>query len=172
MKKIISAIITVLSILFMNWAFCPAWTIKSVGAWFVVIIAAFIFGAGCFIFDIIDDEDSSIFAKISGIIAGGLFVLLGLLAIFSSRLFNAGTYQRQMTVTNADFAEDMVEEDVSSLALMDSESAAIYAKRVLGDLSPEEISVYTNSSTWSTISYQGKPMKVSSLEYAGLVKVL
>ncbi len=172
MKKIISAIITVLSILFMNWAFCPAWTIKSVGAWFVVIIAAIIFGAGCFIFDMIDDDDSSIFGTISGIIAGGLFILLALIAIFSSRLVNAGTYQRQMTVTNADFAEDMVEEDISSLALMDSESAAIYAKRVLGDLSPEEISVYTNSSTWSTISYQGKPMKVSSLEYAGLVKAL
>ncbi|MBR0518812.1 hypothetical protein IJJ97_03365, partial [bacterium] len=70
------------------------------------------------------------------------------------------------------FAEDMAEENISSLALMDSESAAIYGKRVLGELPAEFVSVYDNSETYSTISYQGKPMKVSALQFAGVFKAM
>ncbi len=171
MRRVVSTILTVIFALFLNWAVCPAWTIRSEGAWFTVFLVLGFYALCNFAADIFADEES-IFTGITAAIAGVVLVLLLVLCFFSSRLVLSGTYQRQFSVTETDFAEDMAEENISSLALMDSESAAIYGKRVLGELPAEFVSVYDNSETYSTISYQGKPMKVSALQFAGVFKAM
>ena len=97
------------------------------------------------------------------IIPVAVIVLGGLL---SSELFNAQKYANVITVTEAKFDEDMKETDeVTNIALMDSESAQIVGNRTLGTLS-DVVSQYEIGEKYTQINYGGKPKKVANLEYA------
>ena len=86
--------------------------------------------------------------------------------ILSSEMFNAQKYASVITVTEAKFDEDMKETDeVTNIALMDSESAQIVGNRTLGTLS-DVVSQYEIGAKYTQINYGGKPKKVANLEYA------
>ena len=86
--------------------------------------------------------------------------------ILSSEVFNAQKYASVITVTEAKFDEDMKETDeVTNIALMDSESAQIVGNRTLGTLS-DVVSQYEIGEKYTQINYGGKPKKVANLEYA------
>ena len=86
--------------------------------------------------------------------------------ILSSEMFNAQKYASVITVTEAKFDEDMKETDeVTNIALMDSESAQIVGNRTLGTLS-DVVSQYEIGEKYTQINYGGKPKKVANLEYA------
>ena len=86
--------------------------------------------------------------------------------ILSSKMFNAQKYADVITVTEAKFDEDMKETDeVTNIALMDSESAQIVGNRTLGTLS-DVVSQYEIGAKYTQINYSGKPKKVANLEYA------
>ncbi|MBQ9745292.1 MAG: hypothetical protein IJW21_00535, partial [Clostridia bacterium] len=92
--------------------------------------------------------------------------------IFSSTFFNAKKYAGVINVTEADFATDMPEtENVTNIALMDSDSAVIIGNRALGSLS-DVVSQYVVNGTYTQINYQGTPKKLSELEYDGFFKWL
>ncbi len=98
-----------------------------------------------------------------------LSVALGLL---SSPVFNAKRYASVINVTEAVFEEDMPETDnVTNIALMDSNSAAIIGNRTLGSLS-DVISQYEIGATYNQINYKRTPQKVANLEYADFFKWL
>lgn len=91
---------------------------------------------------------------------------------FSSTFFNAKKYASLIEVEEAVFSEDMPEvNDVTNIALMDTNSAIIIGNRALGSLS-EVVSQYEASNSYSQINYGGKPKKISSLEYADFFKWL
>ncbi len=93
-------------------------------------------------------------------------------SIISSTLFNAKSYANVIDVENAVFEEDMPETDeVTNIALMDSESAAIIGARALGSLS-HVVSQFEISDVYTQINYQRTPQKVANLEYAGFFKWL
>lgn len=90
----------------------------------------------------------------------------------SSKMFNAQKYAGVIEVKDAVFEEDMKEtDDVTNIALMDSESAKIFGNRTLGKLS-DVVSQYEVSERYTQINYGGTPKKVSNLEYAGFFKWL
>ncbi|MGN1095614.1 MAG: hypothetical protein ACI4QR_04430, partial [Eubacteriales bacterium] len=92
--------------------------------------------------------------------------------IFSSTIFNAKRYANVISVTEADFAEDMPETDtVTNIALMDTSSAIIIGNRALGSLS-DVVSQYVSSEQYTQINYKGFPEKVSTIEYDGFFKWL
>lgn len=92
--------------------------------------------------------------------------------IFSSTFFNAKKYAGVINVTEADFATDMPEtENVTNIALMDTDSAVIIGNRALGSLS-DVVSQYVVNGTYTQINYQGTPKKLSELEYDGFFKWL
>ncbi len=91
-------------------------------------------------------------------------------AVASTKLFNAKKYASLIDVQTSDFTTDIVEsENINDIALMDTESARIIGERAIGSLS-DVVSQYEVSTSYSTIDYNGKPMKVASLEYAGFFK--
>ncbi len=99
-----------------------------------------------------------------------LFIIVG--SIVSSTFFNATRYAGIITVTEANFSEDMPESDtVTHIALMDSETAAIVGNRTLGSLS-HVVSQYEISEAYTQINYKYTPKKVANLEYAGFFKWL
>ena len=97
-------------------------------------------------------------------------IFLGMLV--SSEVFNAKAYSEIIDVKDYNFAEDMPEADeVTNIALMDTDSAMIFGNRVLGSLS-DMVSQYTVSSYYTQINYKKTPKKVSNLEYDGFFKWL
>ena len=92
--------------------------------------------------------------------------------ILSSEMFNAQKYASVITVTEAKFDEDMKETDeVTNIALMDSESAQIVGNRTLGTLS-DVVSQYEIGAKYTQINFGGKPKKVANLEYADFFRWL
>ncbi|MGN0394749.1 MAG: hypothetical protein ACI4EF_05255, partial [Coprococcus sp.] len=107
------------------------------------------------------------------------FTLVGILiiavivgGIISSPLFMSSKYAGLIDIQDGDFATDIAEsENINDIALMDTDSARIIGDRAIGSLS-EVVSQYEVSQDYSTIDYNGKPMKVASLEYAGFFKYM
>ena len=98
------------------------------------------------------------------------FVIMLIGSISSSKLFNARAYASIIEVEEAVFEEDMKETDeVTNIALMDSESAKIIGNRTLGSLS-DVVSQFEMSDKYTQINYKNTPRKVANLEYAGLFK--
>ncbi len=90
--------------------------------------------------------------------------------IVSSTFFNAKAYSDIITVETGVFKDDMPQTDsVTNIALMDSASATVLGNRTLGNLS-DMVSQYELSDNYTQINYQGRPQKVSNLEYADLFR--
>lgn len=105
-----------------------------------------------------------------GAIASFAVIIIG--GIVSSKLFMASKYANVIEIQQGDFVTDVPEsENVSNIALMDTDSARILGERAIGSLS-DVVSQYEVSDDYSTIDYNGVPMKVAPLEYAGFFKYL
>ena len=90
--------------------------------------------------------------------------------IFSSQVFQARNYAKVITVTEAEFDEDMPETtEITHIALMDTASAQVLGDKTLGALS-EVISQYDVSDYYTQINFMGAPKKVSNLEYDDFFK--
>ena len=99
-----------------------------------------------------------------------VLVVFGLAALGGSEVFNADAYARILTVTESDFATDLAESvGTDSIALMDTASAPMLGDREIGSLS-DVVSQYDVSYDYTQIDYNGKPIKVSALGYAGFFK--
>lgn len=99
-----------------------------------------------------------------------LVLLIG--GIVSSKLIMASKYANIIEIEEGDFTTDVPEsENISNIALMDTDSARIIGERAIGSLS-DVVSQYEVSTEYSTIDYNGVPMKVASLEYAGFFKYM
>lgn len=90
--------------------------------------------------------------------------------IIGSTMFNATSYAKILKVDNSDFTTDLSEAvETDSIALMDTASARMLGDREIGALS-DVVSQFDVSNDYIQIDYNGKPVKVSALEYAGFFK--
>ncbi|MCF0136892.1 MAG: hypothetical protein HUJ66_00845 [Oscillospiraceae bacterium] len=100
----------------------------------------------------------------------GIFCLFILISIFGSIPFNATRYASILPVTESDFSRDIAESvGTESIALMDTDSAKMLGDREIGSLS-NLVSQFNVSDSYSQIDFNGKPIKVSALDYAGFFK--
>ena len=98
------------------------------------------------------------------------FMIIGML--ISSPLFCSRAYAGIITVKDSDFNADLPESnEITNIALMDTDSAMMLGNRELGSLS-EVVSQYTVSPDYVQINYRKTPQKVASLEYDGFFKWL
>lgn len=112
----------------------------------------------------------NIASKIAGIIlaVGFLNVIIG--NIWSAEFFHAYKYASLIDIKDTEFEKALENTDViSNIALMDTSSAKVVGQRAIGALS-DVVSQYEISDEYSQIAYNGEPMKVASLEYAGFFK--
>ncbi|MGN1169272.1 MAG: hypothetical protein ACI4RB_04045 [Acutalibacteraceae bacterium] len=92
------------------------------------------------------------------------------IAVFGSTVFYATDYASILTVKDAQFSDDMDESvGTDSIALMDTASAKMLGDREIGSLS-SVVSQFNVSDDYIQIDLNGKPIKVSALEYAGFFK--
>lgn len=100
-------------------------------------------------------------------IALAVFYLAG--NLLSSPILRAGAYFDLMEVKNGDFKKDIAQADFTQVPILDKDSASRLAEREMGSL-VDMVSQYEVSSYVSQINYQAKPVRVTPLEYADLIK--
>ncbi len=90
------------------------------------------------------------------------------LSFFSSEIFHAKSYARIAgDIEPRDFISDVPpSETISDIALMDTGSARIIGARALGSLNELVSQFEINEDLYTQINLNGKPMKVTPLEYA------
>lgn len=111
-------------------------------------------------------------SKIFGILIPVCFAVLLIGGLISTPMFMSSRYAGIIELKDGNFTTDIVEsENINDIALMDTESAQIIGERAIGSLA-DVVSQYEVSDDYSTIDYNGKPMKVAPLEYAGFFKYL
>lgn len=170
--------------------FCPALNVRNIGLWLLLDLALLIFivttrlAKGCIDFGWIAVEKkigskgrSKKSVKFNFSVKYywapiALLALILFLGIIGSSFFNATAYSKILTVTNSDFSADLAESvGTDSIALMDTASAQMLGDREIGALS-DVVSQFDVSYDYSQIDFNGKPIKVAALEYAGFFKWL
>ena len=185
---VMGAISTLLFLGLSLYFFCPALNIHNVWLWILVDIALLIFVTVERLTKICNTSGwltisqkvglkgkGKKFAKvnfgikhyIAPIAVAGLIVVIG---IIGSTAFNATSYSKILPVSDSDFSVDLSESvGTDSIALMDTKSAQMLGDREIGALS-DVVSQFNVSYDYTQIDYNGKPIKVSALEYAGFFK--
>lgn len=115
-------------------------------------------------------KEFSWFAKLCSVL---VIVCVGVLIVGSAlgaTLFRSRAYANLLPVDKREFTEDIEQSDqVTDIALMDTESARIFGNRKIGSLS-DVVSQYEIKADYTQISIKGQPMKVSGLKYASFFK--
>ncbi|MDE5819947.1 MAG: CvpA family protein [Lachnospiraceae bacterium] len=105
-----------------------------------------------------------------GAIAFGVVLLVYIIgSILSSPIVNAGKYQRLMPVEEREFRTDIAEVDYTTIPLLDKDSATILGERKMGSMI-DMVSQFEVSNEYTQINYNGRPVRVTPLRYASLIK--
>lgn len=90
-------------------------------------------------------------------------------ALLSSPIFNASRYQKLLKVENGEFSEDITQISYNQIPLLDKASAEILGARKMGSL-VDLASQFEVTSEYTQINYKNRPVRVTPLCYASLIK--
>lgn len=112
---------------------------------------------------------------IPGVLLGALALVVGLGFVISSPFFRAKSYSQIIDVDiTGNFTEEIERqnaESYSNIPRLDESAAANVASRALSDLEKiGKVSQFTVYPLYTQINYQGKPVRVSTLQYADIIK--
>lgn len=180
-SAVVLTLVWILWVALMYYLLLPAINIHSSGLWvFIIFVCGLPAGLLCLIqmgiraFDA-GNKDYDRYAKPASItfaVTGILLVVFLILMIFGAKMFHASAYASILEAEEYDFTEDIDQaQALSKIALMDTDSAILLGNREIGSLS-EVVSQYNVSESYSQIDYQGSPVKVSALDYAGFFKYM
>ena len=163
------AVIIVLGVYY--YVMLPAINIHSSETWVFLIILG-IAAAAAFVrkkrLNRYNIGESKGFKVILGII--GLIVVVYLAgALLSSPIINAKKYQQLMSVETREFTKDIEELSFDQIPLLDKDSAELLGDRKMGSM-VDMVSQFEVDSLYSQINYQDRPVRVSPLRYASLIK--
>lgn len=106
------------------------------------------------------------------IIAAMFVVIVGAYLIgtlLSSPIVNAKKYQQLLKVGDGEFTKDIEELSFDQIPLLDRDSAMILGNRKMGSM-VDMVSQFEVDDWYSQINYQDRPVRVSPLRYASLIK--
>ena len=106
------------------------------------------------------------------IIAAVFVVVVGAYLIgtlLSSPIVNAKKYQQLLNVEKGEFTKDIEELSFDQIPLLDKDSAMILGNRKMGSM-VDMVSQFEVDDWYSQINYQDRPVRVSPLRYANLIK--
>lgn len=89
--------------------------------------------------------------------------------LLSSPIVNAKKYQQLLNVQQGEFTKDIEELSFDQIPLLDKESAMILGNRKMGSM-VDMVSQFEVDDWYSQINYQDRPVRVSPLRYASLIK--
>lgn len=149
----------------------PAINIHSVDVWFCILFMVAAIGA-LYAFNRQHKGEQVRESKGLKAIIGVFLVLLVIYlagSLLSSPIINASKYQKLLTVKEGEFTKDIEELSFEQIPLLDRESAQLLGNRKMGSMS-DMVSQFEVDDIYSQINYQDRPVRVSPLKYASLIK--
>ena len=101
-----------------------------------------------------------------------LTIVIGLIVIINvinSPVFNAKSYYERINVNNSNFNDDVAPVDFNNLPLLDKNSSIKLGDKVMGQMT-DLVSQFEVSNNYTQINYNDDIVRVTPLEYAGLIK--
>lgn len=112
---------------------------------------------------------SKSFKIMLGVIPCGILLII-LINFVLSPIFNSDSYSSRIKINEgAVFNEEVKEVDFSRVPLLDKDSTQKIGDRVMGEMT-DLVSQFTVSNLYTQINYNNKIVRVTPLEYAGIVK--
>lgn len=114
------------------------------------------------------------FIKTQCLPVGILLVALLLVAVvgtvISMPVFRASAYQQLLTVQDGDFTTDVKEVSYNEIPMLDDKSAQRLGDRQMGNLPSDKVSQFEVAGNYTQINYNGRPVRVTPLVYADMIK--
>jgi hypothetical protein len=107
--------------------------------------------------------------KIIAFFIPAVIILLIVTNIIVSPLFNAKSWANRINVVPANFTEEIKEVDFNKIPLLDKDSSQKLGDRTMGQ-NAEYVSQYYVSNLYTQINYNDEIVRVTPLEYDGLIK--
>ena len=178
--KVFSVLAVILLAAIYYYIYLPAINIHAAGFWVFFIVVALLVAASFAMRKVkktgdirspldFSEAKKDKRVKISLAVAAAFIVIFLVGSILSSPIINASKYQQLLNVQTGDFAEDVEQISYNQIPLLDRESATILGNRKMGSL-VDLTSQFVVSDLYSQINYHGKPVRVSPLSYASLIK--
>lgn len=170
------------------YVFLPALNIHSEGMWMFVVVCMIVPAGVLSVLHLLifhNDVGNVEFTRGKMKLPGGgsllrilvtaafaiVFIFM-IMMLYGAPVFHAKKYASILETKEYDFKEDIVPADnLSQIALMDTNSAILLGDREIGTLS-EVVSQFNLSREYAQIDLNGCPVKVSALDYAGFFKYL
>lgn len=182
MKRLIIKItITLLLAVLLFYLMLPPLNISSPSFWiymlFNIIIYVFISAGTSLNFRNVKVVENQIhglsFSKEAKYCFGAMaivFILILVINIAISPLFNAKSYRTRISIEEGKiFEEDVKEVDFTKIPLLDKASSRKLGDRVMGEM-PDLVSQFYVSDLYTQINYNGKIVRATPLEYDDIIK--
>ncbi len=170
-RKIIIIASIVLGLALYYYIFLPPINIHSVGFWifmlFVLVaaIVVFVLKKRMNRYEIKESKPAKILIGVTI----GVFVIFLFGGILSSPLINAKKYQQLLDVQVGEFSVDIEELSFEQIPILDKDSAKLLGNRKMGSM-VDMVSQFEVDDIYSQINYQDRPVRVSPLKYANIIK--
>ena len=169
--KLLVAVLAVLVLGIYYYVALPAINIHSTEFWIFLVILI-ILAALIFIkkknLDRYELRESKGLRMILGLLAAVVIVYLAG-TLLSSPVINAKKYQQLMAVETGEFTKDIEELSFDQIPLLDRDSATLLGNRKMGSM-VDMVSQFEVDELYSQINYNDRPVRVSPLKYASLIK--
>lgn len=173
-KIIIAAIILCLVGFIYYYLALPAINIHSSGFWWFIllalVVALIILGFMAF-YNKRGTIDTSARRRFNTVAAaaGLLFAVYIIGGIISSPVFNAGKYQKLLTVVERNYTDDIKEISYKEIPILDKDTAILLGSRKMGSMT-EYVSQFEVEEIYTQINYKGTPVRVTPLKYGNVIK--
>ena len=150
----------------------PAFNIHSADVWYFILVLVAVVGIIYALKRGISRRKEISDSKFLKVIIGLFIVLLLVYLIgsfLSSPVINAKKYQQLLKVEDGEFTQDIEELSFDQIPLLDRDSAQILGNRKMGSMS-DMVSQFEVDDIYSQINYKNRPVRVSPLRYASLIK--
>lgn len=102
-------------------------------------------------------------------VLGALVIIFVVGGLLSSPIINARKYQQLLKVEEGDFTKDVEEVSFDQIPLMDKDTAELLGDRKMGSM-VDMVSQFEVSDIYTQINYKERPVRVSPLRYASIIK--
>jgi hypothetical protein len=178
MKKFIKIFLTLIFTAIIYYFLLPPLNLSSPLFWFFIlmIVSIYLFISICTIpVDSISKLINYIHHKeykTCIILFSSIFVIALLILIIdfiNTPIFKSKSYYERITITDGNFSDDVTLVDFNNLALLDKDSSVKLGDRVMGQMT-DLVSQFDVSSLYTQINYNNTIVRVTPLEYSGLIK--